>query len=56
MLNSKTASHGRWWKKELEEKEGGFEKFAEGYKIFGFNKTEGWRDRAVGVQGLGFGV
>ncbi|CAE7853836.1 SBE2.1 [Symbiodinium necroappetens] len=31
----------RWWKNELAEKEGGFEKFAEGYKIFGFNKTEG---------------
>ena len=31
----------RWWKKELGEKEDGIESFAEGYKIFGFNRTEG---------------
>ena len=35
----------RWWKNELAEKEGGMEKFAEGYKIFGFNKTEGLHRR-----------
>mmetsp|Transcript_13633 Transcript_13633/g.30989 ORF Transcript_13633/g.30989 Transcript_13633/m.30989 type:complete len:1989 (-) Transcript_13633:86-6052(-) len=30
----------KWWKTELEKNEGGFDKFAEGYKIFGFNRTE----------------
>jgi len=33
--------HGyKWWKEELE-KEGGVEKFAEGYKLFGFNRVDG---------------
>lgn len=31
----------RWWKNELQEKEGGMDQFAEGYKIFGFNRVEG---------------
>jgi len=31
----------RWWKEELAKNEGGIEKFAEGYKIFGFNRVNG---------------
>ena len=31
----------KWWKGELTKNEGSVEKFAEGYKIFGFNKVEG---------------
>jgi len=30
----------KWWKGELEKNEGGFDKFAEGYKIFGFNRND----------------
>ena len=30
----------KWWLSELEKTEGGIEKFAEGYKIFGFNRDE----------------
>lgn len=34
----------RWWKNKLAESEGGMEKFAEGYKIFGFHRQQGgWR-------------
>lgn len=36
----------RWWLGELEKNEGGIEKFAEGYKIFGWNRDneKGWDD------------
>ena len=37
----------RWWLGELEKNEGGIEKFAEGYKIFGWN-----RDDEKGRNGL----
>ena len=30
----------RWWLGELEKNEGGIEKFAEGYKIFGWNRDD----------------
>mmetsp|Transcript_108130 Transcript_108130/g.271999 ORF Transcript_108130/g.271999 Transcript_108130/m.271999 type:complete len:2009 (+) Transcript_108130:103-6129(+) len=30
----------KWWKEELEKNEGGLEKFAEGYKIFGFQREK----------------
>jgi len=30
----------KWWKNELQEKEGGLAKFAEGYKVFGLTRDE----------------
>lgn len=30
----------RWWLGELEKNEGGIESFAEGYKIFGWNRDD----------------
>ena len=39
----------RWWLGELEKNEGGIEKFAEGYKIFGWNRdNEKGRDDGIG--------
>ena len=39
----------RWWLGELEKNEGGIEQFAEGYKIFGWNRDDekGARDEEI---------
>lgn len=48
----------RWWLGELEKNEGGIEKFAEGYKIFGWNRDneKGWDDGIGWGHGVGLDI